>query len=169
MVTNSLTKVYGLGGLRLGWALCPPELVHRAERLYISLGVHNPVCAEVFGHLLLSRSPVWDRWVEEIRRRIDETTPMVNRFLGGRDDLEWVEPAGGVMVFPRIKGGFTGRQLANLLRERYDTFIVPGHYFEDDRHFRLAFGAPLQVLRQGLSHLASALDELARAGSSPSG
>lgn len=165
IVTNSLTKVYGLGGLRLGWALCPRELVCRAQRSYFSLGVHNPICAEVFGHLILSRSPVWSGWTGEIKRRIRETTPMVNRFLRERGDLEWVEPAGGVMVFPRIKG-FNGRQLAKLLRERYDTFIVPGHFFEDDRHFRLAYGASPPVVRRGLSHLASALDELGQAGAS---
>jgi aspartate/methionine/tyrosine aminotransferase len=164
MATNSLTKVYGLGGLRLGWSLCPAVVVRQAERLYLSLAVHNPICAEVFGHLLLSRSAGWDRWVGGIQRRIEETRPIVVKFLEGRRDLEWVEPAGGVMVFPRIKGGFGGRQLANLLRERYDTFLVPGHFFGDDRHFRLAFGAPPHILRQGLDHLASALDTLGRAG-----
>jgi aspartate/methionine/tyrosine aminotransferase len=162
IITNSLTKVYGLGGLRLGWALCSPDLVRRAQRLYFSLGVHNPFCAEVFGHLFLSRSRKWSRWVAGLQSRIQETAPMVQRFLRARDDLEWVEPAGGVMVFPRIKGNFSGSQLADLLRQRYDTFVVPGRFFEDDRHFRLAFGAPPKVLHQGREHLASALDELAQ-------
>jgi aspartate/methionine/tyrosine aminotransferase len=164
LVTSSLTKVYGLGGLRLGWALCPPELVRRAQELYVSMGVHNPMCAEVFGHLLLSREAVWDRWVGVVRRRVEKNRSLVDQFLARRDDLEWVAPAAGVMVFPRIKGGFSGRQLAALLRERYDTFVIPGHYFEDDRHFRLAFGAHPDILQQGLRHLGSALDEL-RAGS----
>ncbi len=160
LVTNSLTKVYGLGGLRLGWALCPPELVEKAQQLYVSMGVHNPICAEVFGHLVLSRRAVWDRWTQAVQGRIMENRALVHEFLAGRDDLEWVMPAAGVMVFPRIRRGFTGRQLAVLLRERYDTFVVPGHYFEDDRHFRLAFGATPAKLRQGLVHLACALDEL---------
>lgn len=166
IVTNSLTKVYGLGGLRLGWALCSPSLVKQAQRLYISLGVHNPICAEVFGHRILSRSLGWERRVDGIQRRLAETTPMVEDFLQGRDDLAWVEPAGGVMVFPRIKGNFSGRRLAEFLRERYDTFVIPGHYFEDDRHFRLAYGAPPEVLRQGLKNLGCALDELAGSGAS---
>jgi len=152
-----------LGGLRLGWALCPPELVRRAQELYVSMGVHNPMCSEVFGHLILSRKAIWDRWVESCRRRIDQHRLAVDGFLAGRDDLEWVAPAAGVMIFPRLKGKFTGSQLAQQLIEHHETFLVPGRYYEDDRHFRLAFGAPPQDLRQGLRHLGEALDELREA------
>jgi aspartate/methionine/tyrosine aminotransferase len=160
LVTSSLTKVYGLGGLRLGWALCPPDLVSRAQRLYFAMGVHNPICAEVIGHRLLSRPQVWERWVAAVRQRICENRPLVDAFLQQRDDLEWVRPAGGVMVYPRIRGDFNSQQLAELLRQRYDTFIIPGHFFEDDRHFRLSFGAPGHILQQGLKNVTSALDQL---------
>jgi aspartate/methionine/tyrosine aminotransferase len=160
LITNSLTKVYGLGGLRLGWALCSPQLVRRAQEMYISMGVHNPMCSEVFGHLILSREAVWDRWSEAVRRRIEGNRTTVDRFLAGRDDLEWVDPAAGVMVFPRIRKDFTGSQLTRLLLERYDTFVVPGRYYEDDRHFRMAFGAAPEDLQKGLRNLGQALDEL---------
>ena len=163
LITNSLTKVYGLGGLRLGWALCPPELMRRAQELYVSMGVHNPMCSEVFGHLILSREAIWDRWVESCRQRIDQNRLAVDSFLAGREDLEWVAPAAGVMIFPRIRGKFTGSQLARQLIEHHETFLVPGRYYEDDRHFRLSFGAPPPDLQQGLRHLGEALDELREA------
>jgi aspartate/methionine/tyrosine aminotransferase len=162
VITNSLTKVYGLGGLRVGWALCPPDLVRRAQKLYFTMGVHHPMCAETFGHLVLSRPSVWERWSREVRQRINTNRLILNEFLRGRDDLEWVEPAGGVMVFPRIRGDFPATRLADLLRCRYGTFIIPGRFFEDDRHFRLAWGAAPEVLRRGLDHVASALSELAQ-------
>jgi aspartate/methionine/tyrosine aminotransferase len=147
----------------VGWALCPPDLVRRAQKLYLTMGVHHPMCAEAFGHLILSRRIIWDRWSSEVRQRINTNRLLVDEFLRGRDDLEWVELAGGVMVFPRIKSDFSATQLADLLRHRYGTFIIPGHFFEDDRHFRLAFGAPAKDLQQGLTHLGSALNELGRA------
>jgi aspartate/methionine/tyrosine aminotransferase len=162
LITNSLTKVYGLGGLRLGWALCPPRLVRRAQEMYVSMGVHNPMCSEVFGHLILSREDIWNGWTGAVRRRIESNRTEVDRFLTGRDDLEWVDPAAGVMVFPRIRKDFTGSQLTRLLLERYDTFVVPGRYYEDDRHFRLAFGAAPEDLQQGLRNLGQALDELGK-------
>jgi aspartate/methionine/tyrosine aminotransferase len=160
VTTNSLTKVYGLGGLRIGWALCPPELVRRAQRLYFIMGVHHPICSEVFGHLILSRREVWERWSQAVRRRMAENRPMLDEFFSSREDLEWVEPAGGLIAFPRIRGSLTAAKLAEHLRRRFDTFIIPGRFFEDDRHFRLAWGAARPIFQQGLIHLAMALDEL---------
>ena len=160
VITNSLTKVYGLGGLRVGWALCPPELVRRAQRLYFTMGVHHPVCSEVFGHLILSRPAVWERWSEAVRGRIAENRPVVDEFFANRSDLEWIEPAGGLMAFPRIRGSCDSTRLAERLRRRFDTFIIPGRFFEDDRHFRLAWGTAEPNLRRGLANLARALDEL---------
>ncbi len=165
IITNSLTKVYGLGGLRIGWALCPPEMVRRAQRLYFTMGVHQPICAEAFGHAVLSRKAVWDRWSEAARGRIVENRPAVDDFISGREDLEWVEPADGLIAFPRLKGSFPSTELAERLRSRFDTFIIPGRFFDDDRHFRLAWGAGPPLLRKGLDHLAEALDELGRDGS----
>jgi hypothetical protein len=162
VITNSLTKVWGLGGLRIGWAICPPDLVRRAQGLYFAMGVHHPICAEVFGHLILSRGAVWKRWSGAVRGRIESNRQLVDEFLNGRNDLEWVRPPGGVMVFPRIKGSFTSTELAECLRRRFDTFIIPGRFFEDDRHFRLAWGASQPRLRQGLGNLVAALDELGR-------
>ena len=160
MVTNSLTKVYGLGGLRIGWAICDPEMVRRAQRKYFTMGVHHPICSEAFGHAILSRREVWDRWVGACSRRIAENRPTMEAFIHGREDLQWVEPAAGLMAFPRLRGSFSSTELAEHLRHRFDTFIIPGRFFDDDRHFRLAWGAPGPVLRQGLHHLAAALDEL---------
>ena len=160
MVTNSLTKVYGLGGLRIGWALCDPEMVHRLHRLYFTMGVHHPISSEAFGHAILSRQAVWDRWVEACRRRIAENRPAVDAFIGGREDLQWVEPAAGLIAFPRLKDSRFSTELAEMLRCRFNTFIIPGRFFDDDRHFRLAWGAAGPALRKGLDHLATALDEL---------
>jgi len=127
------------------------------------MGVHHPVCSEVFGHLILSRQAVWERWSEAVRRRIVKNRPMVDEFFLNREDLEWVEPAGGLIAFPRIRGSWNSTRLAERLRRRFDTFIIPGRFFEDDRHFRLAWGAAEPKLRRGLANLAGALDELGRA------
>jgi len=160
IITNSLTKVYGLGGLRIGWAFCDPEMVRRAQRLYFTMGVHHPICAEVFGHAILGRRAVWERWARACSRRIAENRPAVDAFIGGREDLQWVEPAAGLIAFPRLRGAGSSTELAELLRRRFDTFIIPGRFFDDDRHFRLAWGAAGPALRQGLDHLAAALDVL---------
>jgi aspartate/methionine/tyrosine aminotransferase len=65
----------------------------------------------------------------------------------------------GITTFPRWTGGDTER-LEALLRDRYDTAVVPGRWFEMPDHFRVGFGLPTSDLEEGLNRLGSALDEL---------
>jgi aspartate/methionine/tyrosine aminotransferase len=62
-------------------------------------------------------------------------------------------------AFPRWCGG-DAQRIDDLLRERYDTSVVPGHWFEMPEHFRVGFGLPTEDFEAGLSRLGSALDEL---------
>ena len=65
----------------------------------------------------------------------------------------------GIVAFPRWLGGDTDA-LADRLRERYDTAVVPGRWFEMPDHFRVGLGVPGDVLDEGLDRLGAALDDL---------
>jgi len=73
--------------------------------------------------------------------------------------MSWVEPRGGVVCFPRLKKG-DGRTLEKVLREKYDTGIVPGDFFGEPGHVRVGYGVPGDVLEQGLRNISLALDYL---------
>ena len=77
--------------------------------------------------------------------------PVVNVFAAYR--------ARATNLDPRWLGGDTGR-LDALLRERYETAVVPGRWFEMPDHFRIGFGVPAEDFAEGLSRLASGLDDL---------
>jgi bifunctional pyridoxal-dependent enzyme with beta-cystathionase and maltose regulon repressor activities len=65
----------------------------------------------------------------------------------------------GITAFSRWLGGDTER-LDALLRERYDTGVVPGRWFEMPDHFRVGFGMPTAEFEDALTRLGSALDDL---------
>jgi hypothetical protein len=65
----------------------------------------------------------------------------------------------GITAFPRWTGGDTDR-LDALLRDRYDTSVVPGRWFEMPEHFRVGFGLPTADFEEGLNRLGAALDAL---------
>ena len=154
--TNSLTKVYGLSGLRCGWILAEPELAERMWRLNDLFGVNQAHPSErlaciAFEHIdevmgdnpdLLARNR--ERW---------------NRFVGSRADLECMPATYGITAFPRWRGGDTDR-LDALLRGSFDTSVVPGRWFEMPEHFRVGFGLSTADLEEGLDRLGSALDAL---------
>jgi len=154
--TNSLTKVYGLSGLRCGWIFAGPELAERMWRLNDLFGVNQAHQAErlacmAFEHL--------DEIADGNAEMLTRNRALWNDFASSRDDL-WCPPAEhGITVFPRWQGGDTERLDARL-RERYDTAVVPGRWFEMPDHFRLGLGCPTEILAEGLNRLGAALDDL---------
>lgn len=155
--TSSLTKVYGLSGLRCGWILAEPALAERMWRLNELMGVAQAHQAERLGCIALARL---DEVAAGTRELLERNRALANAFYAGRDDLDIVPPAAGITAFPRLRGGNVDR-LHDLLRARYETSIVPGRWFEAPDHFRIGIGGPTDMVEEGLARLGAALDELA--------
>ncbi len=160
VVTSSLTKAYGLSGLRCGWILAAPEVAHRIWRLndlFAATPAHpaERMSVMAFDHL--------DQFRERARKLLAVNRPLLDAFLDSRAELACVRPPAGTVVFPRLRHG-DPEAFFQLLREKYETSVVPGRLFEMPRHFRLGIGGPTEDLRAGLERLSAALDEFALAG-----
>ncbi|MBP1598431.1 MAG: aminotransferase [Acidobacteria bacterium] len=156
IITASLTKAYGLSGLRCGWILAQPDLARRIWRLNDLFGVIPPHPAERLSVVALERlGPIADR----ARTVLETNRLLLYRFLDTRADLECMRPEFGTVVFPRCKNGRT-EELCSLLRDQYETSVVPGRFFEMPDHFRLGIGCATATLEAGLDRLSSALDAM---------
>jgi aspartate/methionine/tyrosine aminotransferase len=158
VVTTSLTKIYGLSGLRCGWIVAAPELARRMWRLGDVHENHTPFVAQQLSLLALGQLP---KLAAATRACLDANRARLDRFFAGRADLEVVRPRYGTIAFPRLVAGDVAR-LDALLRERYETMIVPGAHFEAPAHFRIGIGVPTALLDEALLRLGAALDELGR-------
>ena len=157
VVTSSLTKAFGLSGLRSGWIFAEPELARRMwllNDLFSATQVHS-------GERL---SVVALRQIDEIAGRaktlLDRNRELLNTFLDTRQDLECVRPQFGTVMFPRLRSGETSDRLCSVLREKYETTVVPGSFFERPEHFRVGIAGETDVLEAGLERLGRALDEI---------
>jgi aspartate/methionine/tyrosine aminotransferase len=164
VVTSSLTKVYGLSGLRCGWIIAAPELARRMWRLGDLHENHTPFIAQQLSVLALSQLATLGA---ATRACLAAGRARLDRFFDSRDDLSVARPRHGTIAFPRLLAdsgdGRAVERLDALLRDRYDTLIVPGAHFEAPAHFRLGIGMAPELLEEALSRLAAALDDLRRA------
>lgn len=156
VVTNSLTKVYGLSGLRCGWILAEPGLAERMWRLNDLFGVNQAHAAErlaciAFDHI--------DEVIGGNPAMLERNRKLFNAFVARRDDVDCAPAEHGITAFPRWAGGDTQR-LDDHLREQYDTAVVPGRWFEMPDHFRVGFGLATDEFDEALARLAAALDDL---------
>jgi aspartate/methionine/tyrosine aminotransferase len=156
VVTSSLTKAFGLSGLRCGWIFAGPEL---AQRMWLL----NDLFAATPVHAGERLSLVAFEQLEELAARakalLDRNRELLTAFLDSRDDLEAVRPEFGTVMFPRVRSG-NADQLCRLLREKYETSVVPGRFFELPAHFRVGIAVETDILEHGLERVAEALDQI---------
>jgi len=155
LTTSSLTKSYGLAGLRCGWILSSAAVAERLRRARDVIDGSGSIVTERLATLAFSQL---DRLIARSAALLAVNGALVRTFLHARSELEVVEPRGGTVVFPRLRDvADTSRFADRLLNERA-TAIVPGHFFEAPAHFRVGFGGATDALRGGLEALTAALD-----------
>ena len=157
VVTSSLTKVYGLSGLRCGWVLCDPELARRLWRLNDLFGV---VPAHPAERLSVAALAHLGAIAARSQALLDANRPVIHSFLRSRADLECAERDYGTTYFPRLARAVDADALCALLEEKYETAVVPGRFFQSPRHIRVGIGGATDALRAGLERLGAALDEI---------
>ncbi|MFN2596558.1 MAG: aminotransferase class I/II-fold pyridoxal phosphate-dependent enzyme [Pyrinomonadaceae bacterium] len=156
VTTSSLTKAYGLSGLRCGWIVAEPELAQRMWRLNDLFGVMQPHASERLSVVALAHLDVIARSARDLLRT---NRALFNEFLAARDDVEAPPSEHGTVSFPRLLAG-SPDALCQLLAEKYETSLVPGRFFEEPQHFRVGLALEPELFREGLSRLGAALDEL---------
>jgi aspartate/methionine/tyrosine aminotransferase len=155
---SSMSKTYGLPGLRIGWVVCrDPELSETllaAKEQILICGA--AVDEEMAARVLAER----ERILPSIRARIDEHLRIVSEWFESQDVFEWVEPRAGVVGLPRFRdpAGIDLDCFYRDLLEQHGTYVGPGHWFDQPRSsFRLGFGWPeTDDLRRGLAGLLAA-------------
>jgi aspartate/methionine/tyrosine aminotransferase len=155
MVTSSLTKAYGLSGLRCGWILAAPEL---AERMWH----HNDLFGNIPAHITECLSVIALDHLEPITARaktlLEANWKLLDGFLAKHPELDVVRPLGGTIIFPRVPGR-NGDSFCKHLREKYETSAVPGRFFEMPDRIRIGIGNASPEVEEGLNRVNQALED----------
>ncbi len=155
--TCSLSKFYGSGALRVGWGMCDSELVERARNLNDYVLASNCCAGEYLGARILHQR---DWFVKKVKKIMESNYPVFENWMNKREDLKWVAPKYGFIVFPRLRGDIDSLKLTEHLIKNYSTMISPGRFFGCENHIRLGLGGERKMLKEGLELLGSAMDEM---------
>jgi aspartate/methionine/tyrosine aminotransferase len=152
---NTVSKAYGLPGLRIGWLASRDRALIESIR---ELKLYTTICSSAPSELLVALAlRHGEQLVERSRRLVLENLPLVEAFLERRRDLfEWVRPTGGPIGFPRVAGDFDVERWCEQTAERADVLLLPGSVYSQPRHLRLGFGRA--NLPQALARLDAYLD-----------
>jgi len=156
VATSSLTKCYGLSGLRCGWVLAEPALAERMRRLHDFMAATLPMPSDSLALAAFRQLP---RLAARGRALLEPNRQLIRDFLAAhRGWLDAVLGERAMMVFPRLLREDDSQLLHDRLRRR-QTSIVPGRFFDEPRHFRLGFAVRTADVAFGLRHLGEALQD----------
>ena len=154
IVTNSLTKVYGLSGLRCGWILAQPEFARAMWRL-------NDLFGSIPAHPAELLSVVAFENLDKIRERahkiLTADRARLTDFLNSQPKLSAVPTEFGTTSIVHLHHGEPESFLSRL-RSDFETSAVPGKFFGLPQHFRIGMGVDSQMFGGGLQRISRALE-----------
>ena len=157
VATSSLTKGYGLSGLRCGWILAEPQLAEKIRRLDDIFGASAPNVMERLSVIAAAQLPKIAARAEAL---LETNRRTLHEFFAAHDDVDAVKTDFGTTSFPRLRN-VNADQLCELLLTKYDTAVVPGRFFESPQHIRIGMCCEPESFDAGIERLGKALDELA--------
>ena len=152
IITNGLSKAYGLPGLRIGWIVAPPDLVAKLWSYHDYVTIAPGALSDRLARVALQperRARLFERTQGILRRNL----PLIEAWLKDAGGFNWITPEAGAIIYVHYDQAINSTTLANRLREEKSVLIVPGDHFGMDGYLRLGFGESPDYNRAGLDRL----------------
>lgn len=154
---GTLSKAYGLPGLRVGWCLAPPDVLQRCIHIRDYITLYLSPLVEVIARTAIEKGDVLlDRRLKQAKQNLKVLSAWVDQ---NSEFVEWVRPKGGVSAFPRLIDIGDVETFCHQLAQERKVLLVPGSCFNHSSHVRLGFGCATSELEQGLSQVSQLLLE----------
>jgi aspartate/methionine/tyrosine aminotransferase len=155
---GTLSKPFGLPGLRIGWIAAQADLVAKCwgMRDYVSLspGKLNDALAVL---ALKHRDRIIQRTQAIVRRNLETARAW---FAEHAEVVSWTPPRGGLLALMRYALDIPSLELSNLLAEKYGVMLAPGSAFGVEHHLRIGVGQQPETFAEGLRRTAACLADL---------
>jgi aspartate/methionine/tyrosine aminotransferase len=155
IVTNSLTKSHGLGGLRVGWILASAERIDRIAGWNDLVCPAHPAPSVVLAKGYFAQA---DARIAATRKEASARLAQADSWVRARRDVSWSRPDGGITGFLRLPKGVDSDAFTAHARDAAGVQVIPGSFFQAPDHVRISYGLPQADLARALTALGTALD-----------
>jgi len=160
VATGSMSKAYGLPGLRLGWVVGPPETVDDIWARHEYTTISATALSNKLAAYALSPD-VRPRLIQRTRGYIRQGYPILERWMADHGStFSLTPPDAAAIAFVRYHMDINSTQFTKRLRQEKGVLIVPGDHFGMDHFVRISFGLPEDYLVPGLDRIHELILEL---------
>lgn len=157
VATGSLSKAYGLPGLRIGWTVAPADLAARlwARKDYTTIGPGQ--LTDTLSCIALDPA-VRPLLLQRTRRYIRDGLAVLEPWLTDTGVFHYRRPDAGAVLWARYDLPVNSTALAERLRTEHSILIVAGDHFHMDHYLRFGPGIEARRLREALGKAIGAVN-----------
>ena len=157
---GSMSKAYGLPGLRIGWATAPQSLLDQMWARHEYVTISATMLSNKLAAIALqpeTRMQLLDR----TRQYIRDGFPIFQKWMDCHPGLFSVTPPdASAVAFVKYDFDINSSEFVRRLYTEKSVLIVPGDHFGIDHHIRVSFGLPHDYLTAALDRIASLIKEV---------
>jgi len=162
---GTLSKPFGLPGLRTGWLAAPEDVVASCwgMRDYVSLSPGK--LSDALAILTIKHR---DKIIKRNEAIISANLASANAWIAAHAGiLSWIPPRAGLLAMLHYNLEIPSLDLANKLAEDYSAMLAPGSVFGFEHYLRMGIGQDPAVFSAALDRVSACLAELQASGIGP--
>lgn len=160
LANGSLSKAYGIPGLRIGWTVGPADTVDAMWARHEYLTISSGMLANHIGAYALSPD-IRPKLIRRTREYIRSGYPILEEYMNSHPGVfSIVPPQAAAIAFPRYHLDSNSTALVERLIKEKSVLIAPGDHFGMDHHLRISYGLQPEYLRTGLDRILELIEEL---------
>lgn len=148
--TGSMSKVFSMAGLRLGWLVAPKEVIAEAYDIrhynMISCGILDE---QIGAFALRHKAQILDRNLRIVR----ENSTILDGWVAQEPRISYVRPAAGTTALLYYDMDISSTALCHQLMAEEGVMLTPGDCFDMGHCLRIGYAFSPQALREGLEAL----------------
>ncbi|MBP1595394.1 MAG: aminotransferase [Acidobacteria bacterium] len=160
IVTNGLSKAYGLPGLRIGWIVAPKEHIAKTWSYHDYTTIAPGTLSDALARIALSPEGR-ARCLERTRDICRANFPLFRSWMESQGSLfRMVEPRAGAIAYVRYDLPANSTMIVQRLLREKSVLVVPGDHFGMDCYLRIGYGPPPDYLQKGLERVREVIEDL---------
>ncbi len=160
IAVGSMSKAYGLPGLRIGWAVGPVGTVDDLWARHEYMTITTTMLSNKLAAIAMSET-VRPQILARTRKFIRDGYPVIEEWIRSHGNtFSLVPPEAAAIAFVRYHFDINSTTLVERIRDDKSVLIVPGDHFGLDNYIRISYGLPHDYLTAGLDRIHEAIMEL---------
>jgi aspartate/methionine/tyrosine aminotransferase len=165
IVTNGLSKAYGLPGLRIGWIIAPKEITAKTWSYHDYTTIAPGTLSDMLAQVALSPNGR-ARCLERTRNICRHNFPLFQEWIVSHGSMfRMVDPKAGAIAYVRYNLPINSTRLVERLLREKSVLVVPGDHFGMDHFLRIGYGPQPEYLRHALELINKVLETTVHAES----